>query len=93
MAISRKSVAICHMEDLHEKKLKFLEEMANLIRQDIIEMLVEAGSGHSAGPLGMADIFTAFYFHILNHNPKQPGWSERDRLVLSNGHIDRKSVV
>jgi transketolase len=75
------------MEDLHEKKLKFLEEMANLIRQDIIEMLVEAGSGHSAGPLGMADIFTAFYFHILNHNPKQPGWSERDRLVLSNGHI------
>jgi len=87
VAISRKSVAICHMEDLHEKKLKFLEEMANLIRQDIIEMLVEAGSGHSAGPLGMADIFTAFYFHILNHNPKQPGWSERDRLVLSNGHI------
>ncbi len=75
------------MEDLHEKKLKFLEEMANLIRQDIIEMLVEAGSGHSAGPLGMADIFTAFYFHILNHNPKAPDWDKRDRLILSNGHI------
>jgi len=75
------------MEILHEKKLKFLEEQANLIRQDIVKMLVEAGSGHSAGPLGMADIFTAFYFHILNHNPKKPGWQERDRLILSNGHI------
>ena len=73
--------------ELHENKLKFLEEMSNRIRQDIIEMLVEAESGHSAGPLGMADIFTAFYFHILNHNPKNPSWSERDRLVLSNGHI------
>ncbi|MDO8429768.1 MAG: transketolase [bacterium] len=75
------------MADLHENKLKFLEEMANKIRQDIIEMLVEAKSGHSAGPLGMADIFTALYFHILNHNPKNPSWPERDRVVLSNGHI------
>jgi transketolase len=75
------------MEILHEKKIKFLEEQANLIRQDVIKMLVEAGSGHSAGPLGMADIFTAFYFHILNHNPKKPNLPERDRLILSNGHI------
>lgn len=72
---------------LHEEKLKFLEEKANEIRQDIIRTLVEAGSGHSAGPLGMADIFTAFYFHILNHDPKRPDWQDRDRLVLSNGHI------
>lgn len=64
-----------------------LEEKANQIRQDIIKMLVEAGSGHSAGPLGMADIFTAFYFHILKHDPKNPNWEERDRLFLSNGHI------
>lgn len=64
-----------------------LEEKANQVRQDIIEMLVEAGSGHSAGPLGMADIFTALYFHILNHNPKNSEWEERDRLFLSNGHI------
>ena len=64
-----------------------LESKASEIRQDIIKMLVEAGSGHSAGPLGMADIFTAFYFHILNHDPKNPNWSERDRLFLSNGHI------
>ena len=73
--------------ELHDKKLKFLEEMANVIRQDIIAMLVEAKSGHSAGPLGMADIFTALYFHVLHHDPKRPDWPERDRLVLSNGHI------
>ena len=72
---------------LHEKKLKFLEEKANQIREDIIKMLVTAGSGHSAGPLGMADVFTAFYFHILHHNPQKPLWPDRDRLVLSNGHI------
>jgi len=64
-----------------------LEKMANTIRQDIIKMLVEAGSGHSAGPLGMADIFTAMYFVILKHDPKNPDWPERDRLILSNGHI------
>lgn len=75
------------MDVLHDKKLKFLEEMANRIRQDVIEELVEAGSGHSAGPLGMADIFTTFYFHILNHDPKNPNWEDRDRLILSNGHI------
>lgn len=72
---------------LHDEKIKFLEEMANTIRQDIISMLVEAGSGHSAGPLGMAEVFTALYFHILNHKPEDPNWPDRDRLVLSNGHI------
>jgi len=75
------------MEPLHEEKLKELEEKANEIRQAIIRMLVEAGSGHSAGSLGMADILTAFYFHILNHRPSEPNWPDRDRLVLSNGHI------
>ena len=64
-----------------------LEEMANTIRQDCIDMVVTAGSGHIGGPLGMADIFTALYFHILQHDPKNPEWPERDRLVLSNGHI------
>lgn len=75
------------MEPLYEKKLKFLEEMASVLRQDVIKMLAQAGSGHTAGPLGMADIFTALYFHILNHNPKKPDWPDRDRVVLSNGHI------
>lgn len=67
--------------------MKFLEETANQLRQDVIEMIITADSGHPAGALGMADIFSAFYFHILNHNPRKPKWSERDRLVLSNGHI------
>ncbi len=75
------------MEDLHEDKIKFLEEKANAIRESIIESLVEAKSGHTAGPLDMADIFTALYFHILKHDPKNPSWEDRDRLVLSNGHI------
>jgi transketolase len=60
---------------------------ANEIRQDLIKMLLEAGSGHTAGPLGMADVFTALYFNILNHDPKSPDWEDRDRLMLSNGHI------
>lgn len=69
-----------------QAKLKQLDKMANTMRQDLIEMLLKAGSGHTAGPLGLADIFTAFYFHILNHDPKNPLWEERDRLILSNGH-------
>ena len=64
-----------------------LETKAEAIRETIIQMLVAAESGHTAGPLGMADIFTAFYFHILSHDPKQPAWEERDRLILSNGPI------
>lgn len=75
------------MLELPEEKLKDLELKANHARELVIEMLLEAGSGHSAGSLGMADIFIAFYFHILRHDPKDPDWSERDRLILSNGHI------
>ncbi|MDE2096038.1 MAG: transketolase [Patescibacteria group bacterium] len=75
------------MEPLTEEKINFLKEKANAIRESIIEMLVEAGSGHSAGPLGMADVFAAFYFHILKHDPQNPDWPDRDRLILSNGHI------
>ena len=67
--------------------LEELEIKANEIRKDIIKMLLVAGSGHSAGPLGMADIFTALYFAIMNHDPKKPDWEKRDRLFLSNGHI------
>lgn len=66
---------------LHE-----LELQANLIRQDIIKMLEEAGSGHSAGPLGLADIFTALYFDIMQIDPKRPDWDKRDIFLLSNGH-------
>ncbi len=66
--------------------LKQLETIANDIREDIIRMLEHAGSGHSAGPLGLADIFTALYFDIMKYDPKNPDWPERDILLLSNGH-------
>src|SRR3990167_4279030 len=73
-----------HIDD---EKIQFLERKANEIRISIIEILMEAGSGHTAGPLGMTDIFTVMYFHILKHDPHNSDWEERDRLVLSNGHI------
>lgn len=63
-----------------------IEQKANNIRKSIISMLQKAGSGHSAGPLGMADIFAALYFSVLRHDPKNPDWQERDVLYLSNGH-------
>lgn len=63
-----------------------LEKIATEIRIDLIKMLEEAGSGHSAGPLGLADIFTALYFKVLKHDPKKPDWEGRDILILSNGH-------
>lgn len=70
-----------------DAEVKHIEEKAYLIRKTVIEMLTEAKSGHTAGPLGMADIFSALYFHILKHDPKNPESEERDRLFLSNGHI------
>lgn len=73
--------------EITDEKLIELKERANNIRISIIESLIAAGSGHTAGPLGMADIFTTLYFHTLKHDPKKPDWSERDRVVLSNGHI------
>ncbi|MBP9711575.1 MAG: transketolase [Candidatus Pacebacteria bacterium] len=73
--------------NLAEDKIKDLEIKATQIRESIIDMLLAAGSGHTAGPLGMADIFTLFYFHILKHDPKNPTWADRDRVILSNGHI------
>jgi transketolase len=89
------------MLELTDEKIKELEAQAKQIRIAIIEMLLAAGSGHTAGPLDMADIFTALYFGgnesvqpglvgsrgILHYDPKRPDWPERDRLVLSNGHI------
>lgn len=72
------------MEKLNNQDLQY---KANDVRQDIIEMLLEAKSGHSAGPLGMADVFTALYFNVMKHDPANPAWEGRDRLVLSCGHI------
>src|SRR3989344_101637 len=75
------------MDALQEKKLKKLEEIAAALRHDAVEMVINAGSGHVAGPLGMADIFAALYFHVTRHNHRRPQWVERDRVILSNGHI------
>ncbi len=72
---------------LTDDKVKILENKAREIRRSIVESLIEAKSGHTAGPLDMADIFTYLYFHALKHDPKNPSWEYRDRLVLSNGHI------
>ena len=72
---------------LTDRQTLELEETANDIRESVIEMLLAAGSGHTAGPLGMADVFTVLFFHTLRYDPKNPKWDGRDRLVLSNGHI------
>ena len=66
--------------------VKQLEIIANDIRKDIIRMLEAAGSGHSAGPLGLTDLFSALYFRIANIRPHEPEWDERDMIFLSNGH-------
>ncbi len=75
------------MENLTEIQVTELKRQANEIRKSILMSLTAAGSGHTAGPLGMADVFTCVYFHNLKHDPKNPTWPERDRVVLSNGHI------
>ena len=75
------------MQPLSAQRLTELKEQANLCRQGIIRSLLAAGSGHSAGSLDMADIFTALYQHVLRHDPKNPEWPQRDRLLLSCGHI------
>jgi transketolase len=72
---------------MQQLSIKDLKLKANDIRQDIINMLLAAGSGHSAGPLDMADVFAALYFNVMENNPEDPKWEGRDRLVLSCGHI------
>src|SRR3989339_1764555 len=68
-------------------QIKELKLKANSLRQEVIKMLCHSGSGHSAGPLGLAEIFTALYFNLLKHSPKKPLDKNRDRLILSNGHV------
>jgi len=63
-----------------------LQHKANDVRKSIINMLLAAGSGHSAGPLGMAELVTTLYLDIMNIRPSQPNWNERDYFFLSNGH-------
>lgn len=74
------------MHNITDIEVEALTLRAEDIRESIISMLLEAGSGHTAGPLGLSDIFATLYFRVLNHNPKNPAWAHRDKLVLSNGH-------
>lgn len=75
------------MRILKDAEVTTLATRANDIRASVIEMLLAAGSGHTAGSLGMADVFTLLYFHVMQHDPNDPAWEGRDRFVLSNGHI------
>ena len=70
----------------HNLTITDLQHKAYAIREDIIRMLENAGSGHSAGPLGLAEVFTALYFNIMNYDPKNPEADDRDYFFLSNGH-------
>lgn len=74
------------MAEKTKLSVKELRHKAYALREDIIKMLEHAGSGHSAGPLGLAEIFAALYFDIMKLDPKNPDWDERDFFFLSNGH-------
>lgn len=63
-----------------------LQHKATILREDVVRMLEAAGSGHSGGSLGLADIFAALYFNIMKIDPKNPEWEDRDIIILSNGH-------
>jgi transketolase len=71
----------------YNKSVSELREIAYCIRINILEMLNTAGSGHLGGSLGLADIFASLYFRLLQHNPASPRWPERDRVILSAGHL------
>jgi len=75
------------MREERNLNLQELQKRASLVRQDIIWMLATAKSGHSAGSLGVADILVALYFSVLKLKSVNPGWSDRDRFVLSAGHL------
>jgi transketolase len=64
-----------------------LKEMSRQIRRDVVKMLMISKSGHSGGPLGLADVFTSLYFNIMKIDPKNPKWEERDYFFLSAGHL------
>ena len=63
-----------------------LEKKADLLRLDVIEATTVAGSGHPGGSLSAADLMTALFFRVMNHNPQDPQWADRDRFILSKGH-------
>jgi transketolase len=70
-----------------EEKVRFLKEKAKEARQRVLEMIYKAQSGHPGGSLSLADILAVLYYHELNIDPKNPHWENRDRLILSKGHV------
>jgi transketolase len=74
------------MRSYTKEDIRFLKQKANIIRQDIIKMTHKAKAGHPGGSLSAADIVTALYFHVMNIDPKNPDWEDRDRFILSKGH-------
>ncbi len=75
------------MKNLHTQDPGSLRRIAFAIRCDVIRALAVAGSGHLGGSLGLADIFTTLFFSVLHHDPRNPGWADRDRFILSIGHV------
>ena len=71
---------------ISDRRIRELEELANLARKRIVKMICKAGSGHPGGSLSAIDIITALYFEVMQHDPKRPYWEQRDRFVLSKGH-------
>lgn len=74
------------MKEINDQAIQWVNEKARLIRQDIIRMLGEAGSGHTGGSLSAADILSCLYFWEMNIDANNPQWADRDRFVLSKGH-------
>lgn len=70
----------------NKPEIEFLKHKARQIRKDILTMLERAGSGHTGGSLSLVEILVTLYYYKLRHNPKDPYWPERDRLILSKGH-------
>jgi len=73
-------------ESYSDELIKGLNEKARIFRREILEMTTSVGSGHPSSALSAIDVITALYFHHMRHNPKDPGWEDRDRFVLSKGH-------
>jgi len=75
------------MGDHSHQLIQDLEAKAKLFRREILEMTFKAGSGHPGGSLSAVDILTALYFHQMKVDPADPHWADRDRFVLSKGHV------
>lgn len=75
------------MAFIQTRDIDVLQKAAHDIRKDILLSLAEAGSGHTGGSLGLADVFACLYFSVMNHDPQNPSWEGRDRLILSIGHV------